>query len=472
MTNRQLMLNQLTIEESILVDDIADFLEENESTSYQESIEDIEDCIKRAEGFRTQYRRKHKELKMHLNELYEGTYQKAYNLTIGNLKEFIMKKKNSKRSLHVSEDLGDHEAIELRKRKMKFLLSEAERTIASLQKSFTLPLIQDDIDIKKRKDELLDQQKQLQMISVSMKDIIETELANGRGEESFDELNKRYEILVELKNSYVDKLEREFQNRELAKGKSVESKRPFNRQHAHYASEEKEEQRFNNEVFNSNSCFICGESDHVRTNGPGGIKLIQYFVCKKFVDMSPAERFELLKLKGLCFQCLFPGAEMRPGKHKEGHCQRDFACKHLSHDKYPRRKHVLVCEEHKELPENKSTLENYKTRCILRRFQAELPSYSKDISLVHHVEAPSKPTQANTTFDISNKAIYMLQTIQVGDREYSIFYDTGCGDFISKYSAVQHLGSRATEECSGPTSLGGVGGITTNTPHGIYRVKL
>eukprot|EP00794_Sanderia_malayensis_P003821 gene3821-4352_t len=184
-------INNLTIEESILVDDIADFLEENESTSYQESIEDIEDCIKRVEGFRTQYRRKHKELKMHLNELYEGTYQKAYNLTIGNLKEFVMKKKNSKRSLRASEDLGDREAIEMRKRKMKFLLSEAERAIVNLQKSFTLPLIQDDLDIKKRKDELPHQLKQLQMLSVSMKDIIETGLANGRAEESFDELNKR-----------------------------------------------------------------------------------------------------------------------------------------------------------------------------------------------------------------------------------------------------------------------------------------
>ena len=46
---------------------------------------------------------------------------------------------------------------------------------------------------------------------------------------------------------------------------------------------------------------ICHSTDHVATDGPFGIKLIQYFVFPKFSKMNPAERLELKK-KGFCFQ--------------------------------------------------------------------------------------------------------------------------------------------------------------------------
>ena len=52
-------------------------------------------------------------------------------------------------------------------------------------------------------------------------------------------------------------------------------------------------------------CFFCDESeDHVATNGPRGTKIVQYFACRKFVEMSPNERFEELSRRGYCFQCL------------------------------------------------------------------------------------------------------------------------------------------------------------------------
>ena len=59
--------------------------------------------------------------------------------------------------------------------------------------------------------------------------------------------------------------------------------------------------------------------------------------------MAPKHRFQKLKNKAYCFECLFPGASQDKGKHHDGMCQRDFACKHKSHDKYPIKKHVLVC---------------------------------------------------------------------------------------------------------------------------------
>ena len=77
-------------------------------------------------------------------------------------------------------------------------------------------------------------------------------------------------------------------------------------------------------------CSLCGakagESDHIAMSGPGGIKLIQYFSCRTFVEKTPAQRFSLLRRKGLCFQCLYPGAEWNKGKHSDGKCQHEFVC--------------------------------------------------------------------------------------------------------------------------------------------------
>ena len=106
-----------------------------------------------------------------------------------------------------------------------------------------------------------------------------------------------------------------------------------------------------NQTTNDEICHICGaffgESDHVSTNGPGGSKIIQYFSCRTFVEKTPAQRFSLIRKKGFCFQCLFPGAKRSQGKHNEGKCQQEFACPHPSYAKYPKRKHFLLCDEHK-----------------------------------------------------------------------------------------------------------------------------
>ena len=129
----------------------------------------------------------------------------------------------------------------------------------------------------------------------------------------------------------------------------------------------------------SNICHICGETDHV-TAGPNYTKVVQYFACKDFVEMSPAQRYQTLRRKGLCHQCLFPGASAQDEKHRKGRCQRDFTCKHPSHQKYPSKKHSLASEEHKDAQDNKDLLETYKSRCILRE-KINLPDFSKNIKL-------------------------------------------------------------------------------------------
>ena len=73
---------------------------------------------------------------------------------------------------------------------------------------------------------------------------------------------------------------------------------------------------------------------------------------------------------------------------------------------------------------------------------------------------------------VAERAIYQLQTVKVAGKEYCLFFDSGCGDFVSKYQAVKSLGSKATQEVAGPIQIGGVGGIVSQSPHGIYTVKL
>ena len=239
-------------------------------------------------------------------------------------------------------------------------------------------------------------------------------------------------------------------------------------------------------------CFICGtrvgESDHVATSGPGGSKVVQYFSCKEFAEKTPAERFSLLKSKGYCFQCLLPGALCSSGKHKEGKCQRDFACSHQSHHRYPSKKHILICDEHKGTAENQDLLQKYKTRCIIKN--TELPSFAKDIRLSFHAEIRTetfneafcyqttiKPTFGNKSRQVNDpakteKGIFLLQTISLNGEPFNIFYDSGCSDFVVTIDAVNRLGSNAEQEYAGPVMLGGVGDTLTESPHGIYRVRM
>ena len=65
--------------------------------------------------------------------------------------------------------------------------------------------------------------------------------------------------------------------------------------------------------------------------------------------MKPKAAFHELQKEKLCFQCLYPRAYKE--KYWEWHCQRDFQSQHKSHDKYSKRKHALVFQEHSNTDE-------------------------------------------------------------------------------------------------------------------------
>ena len=223
-------------------------------------------------------------------------------------------------------------------------------------------------------------------------------------------------------------------------------------------------------------CNICesepSQNNHISSKGPAGKQIIQYHACHKFAELSPANRYAVLQAKGFCYQCLFPGASISHGRHKEGKCQRDFACPHPSHQDYPR-KHILVCHDHKDTDANKKLLEKYKSKYLKN---PSLPPFTKNISLSFHSCFKSTPSSNPSTSQddqstSDDEGIYLLQNVVINQKVFTIFFDSGCSDFIVKHSAIKMLGKNVTQESSEITSIGGVG-TSTQTTLGTYNVKI
>ena len=193
-------------------------------------------------------------------------------------------------------------------------------------------------------------------------------------------------------------------------------------------------------------CHICGERDHVQTNGPGGSKLVQYFSCKIFAEWSNVERFKFLKSQGFCVQCLFPGADQKSGKHKEGHCQRDFVCKHSDHAKYSVKKHILVCDEHKHSNDNKETLKRYKERCIVRA--KNLPEHAKNIQLSHYVMSPTKVFRPGSPLKVDQQPASSNFPIS----QPKIVQSTSPAAVSEVSNVTDHLADQKIPQASSPSS--------------------
>ncbi|XP_066913300.1 uncharacterized protein [Clytia hemisphaerica] len=220
------------------------------------------------------------------------------------------------------------------------------------------------------------------------------------------------------------------------------------------------------------ACYFCDgkcPSEHIQTRGPWGKMVTQYFACKQFVDNTPRERLSTLKRKGLCFQCLLPGAKLSEGKHRDGRCQYEFVCKHPSHSSWTVKKHVLVCDDHKDTDDNQTLLQRFKDKFINRNQQ--LPTFVKEIKVSFHTDCHINAMPSDNVHH-SSPGIYLLQQILVNNQKFTVFFDNGCSDFIIRKSAVNRLGSYATQIFSGSVNIGGVGGTSTQSSHGIYLVNL
>ena len=218
-------------------------------------------------------------------------------------------------------------------------------------------------------------------------------------------------------------------------------------------------------------CHVCGKTNHIPKITNGGKTIINYHACDKFVEMTPKLRFENLKGKNLCLQCLSPG---RKHKH-QGRCFNLYACPHESHRTFKRGIHILVCDAHKTNPENLALLEQYKTKCIENGNYAE---FSKNIGINFHVHDPQSYGVRNVAQgaknDIKDVAVFLLQTISVGGVKIPLFYDNGCSDLCITKKTVDLLEKqgRAVNITKEARSLTGLGDLKTVATHGKYQITL
>ena len=72
------------------------------------------------------------------------------------------------------------------------------------------------------------------------------------------------------------------------------------------------------------TCHICGKEGHVPIPEPRGSEIISIFCLQ--VTCILLDRFQLLRKKGLRFQCLYPGAKTKDMRHSERKFQIGYTC--------------------------------------------------------------------------------------------------------------------------------------------------
>ena len=221
-------------------------------------------------------------------------------------------------------------------------------------------------------------------------------------------------------------------------------------------------------------CHICGQTNHVLSADHRGNKFVDYFSCKKFVEMSPKERFAELVRKKFCIQCLRPGM-IYDESHK---CFDSYICPDRSHGRHIKGCHVLVCDAHKNDQANVNLLEKYKKNIISKRSQY-FEDFTLNITLisVSSVYLPSSVMGAgfaNVRPDVSSSAIFLFQTIRISNITIRLFFDTGCGDIVVRKAIMDKLIKigRARQEVSNPVTMSGVGDVKSDNNYGIYSVCL
>ena len=216
-------------------------------------------------------------------------------------------------------------------------------------------------------------------------------------------------------------------------------------------------------------CPLCGKNDHKISTTKMGKRCVDYVACKEFVKMTPLQRCMELKKHSLCFQCLTPGVKW----NQEHKCYDRYVCPDQSHLSYPKGIHVLLCEDHKNKPENKKVLDDYIKNFISKRSDG-FEKFTTDISLVCFTSSKELLVSKKIISDVNDSALFMLQTINVEDISLNIFYDSGCGDIVIKKSAVDALirAGRAELQIPGPIPLKGVGDTVVWCEHGVYSIRL
>ncbi len=114
-------------------------------------------------------------------------------------------------------------------------------------------------------------------------------------------------------------------------------------------------------------------------------------------------------------------------------------------------------------------LEAYKAKYITFP-ESTHQEFSRTIE-VHHAESC---TAASGDGEPEEMAMYLLQTIQIEDEKYNLFYDNGCSDALCEKEATDRLvnSGRGTIVEKGPFPLVGVNEKKSMSEHGKYKLEL
>ena len=219
-------------------------------------------------------------------------------------------------------------------------------------------------------------------------------------------------------------------------------------------------------------CHICDQDGHTAVKTARGNLILPYYVCEKFVKMTPEERLAKLESKNLCTVCLYPGAIKNP-QHKCYYT--NFCCPH--HGKQDKI-HFLLCGKHKHDQKNIAMFQRFKARFI-ENCPTDLPEFVKSFTFVSITYQTSQEPfstlgKHHGIPDITETAIFMLQRVQVETVSGNFFFDNGCLGMIVRESFAIELVKigRAEKIDSGPIDLLGVGDQKTICTSGCYKICL
>lgn len=206
---------KLKIEELTIVEDIEDFIDENNITEIRNSIEDIDEAVQKMEQFRTKLRCKHKELQAMIGDEYEKSYTSKFLEQIANIKLYITEAKNAKRSLRNKEHWREKEMQEIKVRKFNFTINDVRSVLHNLETEFSGELAEmSDEEIKRRKENVKSNIKAVDNLSNKINLMLEEAPADN---EDVFRITQQYESLQNAKSRYCEELQQEIDQRELEK---------------------------------------------------------------------------------------------------------------------------------------------------------------------------------------------------------------------------------------------------------------
>ena len=116
------------------------------------------------------------------------------------MKDFIKNAKLGRKKLREAEDMEKKTVMHAKEKTVKFLSGEVQRMISSLESIFDTVVIEDtDDEIIRRKAELPDHLKEMQILAKTIKEM----MIDYRGTVQNEVLDSRYADLIKLKSTYV-----------------------------------------------------------------------------------------------------------------------------------------------------------------------------------------------------------------------------------------------------------------------------